>query len=323
MRRREFITLIGGTAAAWPLATRGQLATKTYFVLWVSTEAQPDPFIAGFLEGMRERSYVEGQNLALVLRYAPGDPARLRAMLPELLSVSADLIVSSGPAILAMRAATGKPVLFAISGDPVELGIADSLSRPGKNFTGTTFMSLDVAQKRVQLLRELLPGMGNLAILSQKNHTGEQSEHEATRAAADALSIRLAYVPFASGPELDGALQRVADARADAMLVFPEGVTMVHRAKIADFALSHRLPSMFGWREYCDVGGFASYGGNQRETYRRLAVYADRLLRGEKPQDLPIERITRFEFVLNLKTAKTLGVDIPPTLLARADEVIE
>ena len=323
MRRREFITLIGGTAAAWPLATRGQPATKTYFVLWVSTEAQPDPFIAGFLEGMRERSYVEGQNLALVLRYVPGDPARLRAMLPELLSVSADLIVSSGPAILAMRAATGKPVLFAISGDPVELGIADSLSRPGKNFTGTTFMSLDVAQKRVQLLRELLPGMGNLAILSQKNHTGEQSEHEATRAAADALSIRLAYVPFASGPELDGALQRVADARADAMLVFPEGVTMVHRAKIADFALSHRLPSMFGWREYCDVGGFASYGGNQRETYRRLAVYADRLLRGEKPQDLPIERITRFEFVLNLKTAKTLGVDIPPTLLARADEVIE
>jgi ABC-type uncharacterized transport system substrate-binding protein len=323
MRRREFITLIGGTAAAWPLATRGQLATKTYFVLWVSTEAQPDPFIAGFLEGMRERSYVEGQNLALVLRYAPGDPARLRAMLPELLSVSADLIVSSGPAMLAMREATGKPVLFAISGDPVELGIADSLSRPGKNFTGTTFMSLDVAQKRVQLLRELLPDMGNLAILSQKNHPGEQSEHEATRAAADALSIRLAYVPFAAGPELDGALQRVADARADAMLVFPEGVTMVHRAKIADFALSHRLPSMFGWREYCDVGGFASYGGNQRATYRQLAVYADRLLRGEKPQDLPIERITRFEFVLNLKTAKTLGVDIPPTLLARADEVIE
>jgi putative ABC transport system substrate-binding protein len=323
MRRREFITLIGGTAAAWPLATRGQLATKTYFVLWVSTEAQPDPFIAGFLEGMRERSYVEGQNLALVLRYAPGDPARLRAMLPELLSVSADLIVSSGPAILAMRAATGKPVLFAISGDPVELGIADSLSRPGKNFTGATFMSLDVAQKRVQLLRELLPDMGNLAVLSQKNHTGEQSEHEATRAAADALSIRLAYVPFAAGPELDGALQRIADARADAMLVFPEGVTMVHRAKIADFALSHRLPSMFGWREYCDVGGFASYGGNQRATYRRLAVYADRLLRGEKPQDLPIERIARFEFVLNLKTAKTLGLTIPPSLIARVDEVIE
>jgi putative ABC transport system substrate-binding protein len=184
-------------------------------------------------------------------------------------------------------------------------------------------MYLDVAQKRVQLLKELLPGMSKLAILSQKNHPGEQSEHEATRAAADALSISLAYIPFAAGPELDGALQRVAEAGANAMLVFPDGVTMVHRAKIADFALSRRLPSMFGWREYCEAGGFASYGGNQRATYRRLAVYADRILRGDKPQDLPIERVTRFEFVLNLKTAKTLGMDVAPTVLARADEVIE
>src|SRR5262245_42192383 len=248
VKRREFITLLGGAAAAWPLAARGQPVPKTHFVLWVSTEAQPDPFIDGFREGMRERGYVEGQNLAFVLRYAPGDPARLRATLPELLSVPADLIVSSGPAILAMRAATGKPVLFAISGDPVELGIAESLARPGRNSTGTTFMSLDVAQKRVQLLKELLPSMGKLAILSQKNHPGEQSEHEATRAAADDLSIHLAYVPFAAGPELDGALQRVAEASANAMLVFPDGVTMVHRAKIAEFALSHRLPSMFGWR---------------------------------------------------------------------------
>jgi putative ABC transport system substrate-binding protein len=165
--------------------------------------------------------------------------------------------------------------------------------------------------------------MNKLAILSQKNHAGEQSEHEATRAAADALSIHLAYVPFAAGPELDAALQCVAEASANAMLVFPEGVTMVHRAKIADFALSHRLPSMFGWREYCDAGGFASYGGNQRATYRRLAAYADRLLRGEKPQDLPIDRVTRFEFVLNLKTAKALGLTVPDKLIALADEVID
>ena len=135
MRRREFIALLGGVAA-WPLTSLGQSASKTHFILWVSTEAQPDPFIAGFREGMKERGYVEGQNLAFILRYAPGDPARLRAMLPELLSVPAELIVSSGPAILAMRAATGKPVLFAISGDPVELGIAESLSRPGKTAPG-------------------------------------------------------------------------------------------------------------------------------------------------------------------------------------------
>jgi putative tryptophan/tyrosine transport system substrate-binding protein len=203
------------------------------------------------------------------------------------------------------------------------LGIAESLARPGKNFTGTTFMSLEVAQKRVQLLKELVPGMGKLSLLSQKNHAGEQFEHQATRAAADALSIQLAYVPFASGPEIDAALQRVAEADANAMLVFPDGVTMVHRTKIADFAQSRRLPSMFGWREYCDVGGFASYGGNQRATYRQLAGYADRILRGTRPQDLPIERVSRFEFIINLKTAKTLGLDVPTTLLARADEVID
>ena len=322
MRRREFIALLGGSAA-WPLAARAQQPSKTQFILWVSTEAQPDPFIAGFQEGMRERGYVEGQNLAFILRYAPGDPAALRAMLPDLLNVPADLIVSSGPAILAMRATTGKPVLFALSGDPVELGIAESLSRPGKNFTGSTFLSLELAQKRVQLLKELLPGMRNLAILSQKNHPGEQSEHKATLAAAEALSIRLAYVPFASGAELDGALERVAAARADAMLVYPDGVTLVHRAKIAAFAQSHRLPSMFGWREYCDAGGLASYGGNQRATYFRLATYADRILRGEKPGDLPIEQPVTFELVLNSRTAKTLGLEIPVTLLARADEVIE
>lgn len=323
MRRREFIALLGGATTAWPLTASGQVAPKTRSILWLSTEAQPDPFIDSFREGMRERGYVEGQNLAFVLRYAPGDPSRLREALPELLAVPADLIVSSGPAILAIRAATDKPVLFAISGDPVQLGIAESLARPGKNFTGTTFMSLEVAQKRVQLLNELLPRMRRLAVLSQKNHAGEQSEQEATRAAADALSIQLAYIPFASGQEIDAALQRVAAAEANAMLVFPDGVTMVHRTKIADFANSHRLPSMFGWREYCDVGGFASYGGSQRATYRQLAGYADRLLRGAKPQDLPIERVTRFEFILNLKAAKTLGVDVPPTLLARADEVIE
>jgi putative ABC transport system substrate-binding protein len=321
MRRREFIAGLGITAASLGVS-HGQTA-KTKIILWVSTEAQPDPFIAGFREGMRERGYIEGQNLAFVLRYAPADPTTLRAQLPELLNIPADLIVSSGPAILAMREATGKPVLFAISGDPVELGIAESLSRPGRNFTGSTFMSLDVAQKRVQLLKELLPSLQSLAVFSQKNHPGEQSEFNATRAAAEALSISLAYVPFASGAELDGALRRVQDARADAMLVFPDGVTLVHRAKIAEFAKNQRLPTMFGWREYCDAGGLASYGGNQRATYFRLATYADRLLRGEKPGDLPVEQATTFELVINLKTSKELGLTIPPTLLARADEVIE
>src|SRR3954463_7521838 len=191
MRRREFLSSVVATATAWPLEARAQ-ASSVRFLLWVSTEAQPDPFIAAFREAMRERGYLEGHNLAFVLRYAPGDPAALRAMLPTILDTTADLIVSSGPAILAMRAATDRPVLFAISGDPVALGIAQSLSRPGRNFTGSSFLSLELAQKRVQLVRELLPALKTLAILSQANHPGEPSEHDATAQAADALSIRLA-----------------------------------------------------------------------------------------------------------------------------------
>src|ERR671917_338996 len=321
MRRREF--LIGlGSAAVWPHPGHGQRG-KIHIILWVSTEAQPDPFIAGFREGLSERGYVEGQNLAFVLRYAPGDPAAVQAMLPELISLPADLIVSSGPAIQAMKAATGKSVLFAISGDPVALGIAQSLSRPGRNFTGSTFLSLDVAQKRVELLRELIPDLKALAVLSNTNHPGEQAEHEATKAAASTLSMSLTYVPFVSGLELEGALERVRASGAGAMLVFPEGVTMVHRAKIADFARTHRLPSMFGWREYCEAGGLMSYGANQRATYVRLATYADRLLRGEKPGDLPIEQPTTFELVVNLGTARALGLTVPPSLFSLIDEVID
>jgi putative ABC transport system substrate-binding protein len=321
MRRREFLTGLG-SAAVWPHAGRAQTG-KVRIILWVSTEAQPDPFIAGFREGMSERGYVEGQNVAFVLRYAPGDPAAVQAMLPELLSFPADLIVSSGPAIQAMKAATGKSVLFAISGDPVALGIAQSLARPGRNFTGSTFLSLDVAQKRVELLRELIPDLQALAVLSNTNHPGEQAEHEATKAAASTLSVSLTYVPFVSGLELDQALERVRASGVGAMLVFPEGVTMVHRAKIAEFARAHRLLSMFGWREYCEAGGLMSYGANQRATYVRLATYADRLLRGEKPGNLPIEQPTTFELVVNLGTARALGLTVPPSLFSLIDEVID
>jgi putative ABC transport system substrate-binding protein len=296
---------------------------KVRTILWVSTEAQPDPFIDGFRESMRARGYIEGQDLAFTLRYAPGNPGALRAMLPELLALPADLIVSSGPAIIATSAVTAKPVLFAISSDPVVLGIAESLARPGRNFTGITFMSLDVAQKRVEILKELMPHLQTLAVLSNTTHPGERLEYDATKRAAEALSLRLVYAPFASGVDIDAALGHVRNSRPDAMLAFPGGATRVHKVKIAEFARAHGLPSMFGSREHCEVGGLASYGANQRAAYVRLAAYADRLLRGEKPGDLPVEQPTMFELVLNGKTARALGFEIPPSLLARADEVIE
>ena len=213
MRRRTFLTGLGGAIAAWPLAVGAQPG-KARTILWVSTEAQPDPFIDGFRDGMREHGYSEGQNLAFTLRYAPGDPGALRAMLPEILALPADLIVSSGPAIVATRAVTAKPVLFAISSDPVALGIAESLARPGRNFTGITFMSLDVAQKRVEILKELMPHLRTLAVLSNTTHPGEQLEYDATKRAAEALSLRLIYAPFTSGADIDAALEQVRGSRA-------------------------------------------------------------------------------------------------------------
>ncbi|HYZ34295.1 MAG TPA: ABC transporter substrate-binding protein [Crenalkalicoccus sp.] len=322
MRRRRLLSALGA-AAAGPLSGRAQQPDRVRTILWVSTEAEPDPFIDGFREGMRRLGYVEGRDLVLVPRYAPGDPAALRAMLPELLAVPADLIVSSGPAIRAMRAATGRPVLFAVSGDPVALGVVDSLSHPGRNFTGTTFLSLDLARKRVQLLRELVPGLRSLAALSNADHPGEPAEHEATREAAGALSLGLAYAPFDAPGGIEDALGRVRASGTGALLVYPDAVTMVYRARIAGFAREQGLPSMFGWREYCEAGGLASYGANQRAVYARLAAYADRILRGERPADLPVEQPSRFELVINLRTARALGLEVPSALLARADDLIE
>jgi putative tryptophan/tyrosine transport system substrate-binding protein len=322
MRRREFITMLGGAAVAWPLGARAQQSAKIYRIFWASTESEPDPFVDGFRDGLKERGYIEGKNVVLSLRYAPGNPDALRPMMSELTRDKVDLAVSSGPAIRAMKAATNIPVLFAISGDPVELGLVKSLARPGGNFTGSTFLSLDLAGKRVELLKEIIPRLRKLAVLSNTDHPGERSEWRATQQASQALGIDPVYVPFVGARELDNALAAVANARADAMLVFPEGVTMVNRVKLAQFSVAQQLPSMFGWSEYCEAGGLLSYGAGQRATYFRLAAYADRILRGENPADLPVEQPTKFELSVNLKTAKALGIEVPATTLLRA-EVIE
>lgn len=322
MRRRDFVGLLG-SAVVWPLVARAQQPAKSYRIFWVSTESQPDPFLDGFRDGLRDRGYVEGKNIVIELRYAPGDPGALHTVISELKRGHVDLAVSSGPAIRAMKAAIDVPVLFAVSGDPVELGLVKSLARPESNFTGSSFLSLDLAAKRVDLLKDIFPQLRRLVVLSNTDHPGERSEWRTTQQAAQTLGIDPAYVPFVGARELDNALAVAGNARADAMLVFPDGVTMVHRTKIAEFALAHRLPSMFGWSEYCDAGGLLSYGANQRATYFRLATYADRILRGESPANLPVEQPTRFELAVNLKTAKALKIDVATSVLWRADKVIE
>ncbi len=266
MRRREFITLLGG-AAAWPFVARGAAGHKNSSnLLGIHGISTTRPVRGWFRDGLRERGYIEGQNLILSLRYAPGEPEALRAVISELTRDKVDLAVSSGPAIRAMRAVTDIPVLFAISGDPVELGLVKSLARPGGNFTGSTFLSLDLAGKRVELLKEIFPRLRKLAVLSNTDHPGERSEWRATQEAGQALGIDPVYVPFRGARELDDALAVVANARADAMLIFPEGVTMVHRIRIVQFTVAQQLPSMFGWSEYCEAGGLLSYGANQRAS---------------------------------------------------------
>lgn len=309
---------------AWPVAALAEDSTRVYRIFWVSTQSQPDPFLDGFREGLRARGYVEGKNVAFELHYAPGNPQALREVISELRRGNIDLAVSSGPATRAMTAVRDVPVLFALSGDPVELGLVKSLGQPGGNFTGSTFLSLELAGKRVELLKDILPSLRTLAVLSNSNHPGEQSEWRATREAAKALGIVPLYVPFAGANELDSALGLIGDAHADALLVFPDALTMVHRTRIAQFAIRHRLPSMFGWSEYCDAGGLLSYGANQRATYFWLATYADRILRGESPAILPVMQPTKFELAVNLRTAKLLGIDLnESSILFRANKVIE
>lgn len=322
MRRRDFIGLVGG-AVAWPLVVRAQEARRIYRIFWVSTESQPDPFLDGFREGLRALGYVEGENIAFETHYAPGNPQALRQVVSELRRGNVDLAVSSGPATRAMTTVTEVPVLFALSGDPVALGVVKSLAQPGTNFTGSTFLSLELAGKRVELLKDIYPRMRKLAVLSNADHPGEPSEWGATLQTCNGLGIAPVYVPFFGVRELDNALKVANGSDADAMLVFPDAVTMVHRAKIAEFALAHRLPSMFGWSEYCEAGGLLSYGANQRATYFWLATYADRILRGENPAVLPVMRPEKFELAVNLTTARRLGVELDTSsILFRANKVI-
>jgi putative tryptophan/tyrosine transport system substrate-binding protein len=309
---------------AWPLTVRAQNPTRLYRIFWVSTESQPDPFLDGFREGLRALGYAAGQNVDFELHYSPGNPDALRQVISELKRGSIDLVVSSGPATRAMTAVTDVPVLFALSGDPVALGIVKSLGQPGGNFTGSTFLSLALAGKRVELLKDIFPKLRTLAVLSNADHPGEQSEWRATQQASKELGIVPVYISFFGTQELDNALTVAGNSRADAILVFPEAVTMVHRARLAQFAITQRLPSMFGWSEYCEAGGLLSYGANQRATYFSLATYADRILRGESPANLPVVQPAKFELAVNLKTAKLLGIDLDTSsILFRANKVIE
>jgi putative ABC transport system substrate-binding protein len=271
---------------------------------------------------MRDLGYVDGQNVAIEYR-ATEDRNQIANFATELLRLKVELIVTQGTATrIAKLAVTTTPVIFGFSGDPVEAGFVDSLARPASNFTGMSFMAQDLAGKRLELLKETAPRIGRLAILSIRTHPGEKNEISETQVAARSLKTELQYLPLTTLTEIDSAFESIVKNRADAMLTFPDAVTLSYRSQLADFASKRNLPSMFGWKEYAVAGGLISYGPNLDESFRRLAVFVDKILKGAKPANIPIEQPTKFEMVINLKTAKQIGLTIPPNVLARADRVI-
>jgi putative ABC transport system substrate-binding protein len=302
--------------------TAAQATAKPFRVAFLSSARGPTPFFAALKEGLREQGLVEGQNLVLEYRFSE-ERNQLAAMAAELVQLKFDAIVAQGPAALVLKSATVTvPVVFGFSGDPVEAGFVKSLARPGTNMTGMSFMAQDLAGKRLELLREAVPKASRIAIVSARTHPGERSEFQETEAAARALKAVLQYLPVTTTGDIDSAFEKILKERADAVLTFPSASTLAQRSQLADFASKHKLPTMFGWKEYVEAGGLMSYGPNLNDSFRRLSVFVQKISRGTKPADIPVEQPTKFEFVINLKTAKQIGLTIPPNVLVRADRVI-
>jgi len=330
MRRREFIALVG-SAAALPLAARGQQAGKVYRVGVVGiatpvSEAPDQPAVRAFVQGLRVLGYVEGQNLILEFRSARGQFERLGDIVAELVHLKADVIVTSGnPTARAAKAVTTTvPIVAAAVNDPVGDGLVQSLGRPGGNITGLTIrVGSEIEAKRLELLKEMLPGVSRVAYLgSKENQDWEAPWGKSVRTAAQAMGVTLVLAEHTPGQYTD-AFTVISRARAEALFVGPSPVAYGDRALTVGFATRTHMPCIFLWREAVDLGGLMSYGVNVPDIFRRAADYVDKILKGSKPADLPVEQPTKFELIINLKTAKALGLTVPPSLLARADEVIE
>jgi len=326
MRRREFITLLGGTAA-WPLAARAQQAGKVHRIgvlETISTTLNVANFYA-LREGLRQLGYAEGQNLVIEYRSADGRDDRFPGLARELLALKVDVIVTRGtPAAKAVKNATSTvPVVMTASGDPVGVGLVTSLARPGGNITGLSAIVGELSPKRLELIREIVPGLARIAVLANTSNDAVRRDWARIETAARSLGVQAQLLDLresdALGPTFDDASAR----RADALVVVIDAITQANQQRIVDLAMKHRLPAIYSSREFVDAGGLISYGVSYPDLYRRAATYVDKILKGTKPADLPVVQPTKFELVINLKTAKALGIEVPPTLLARADEVIE
>ncbi len=332
MKRREFITLLGGAAMSWPLAARAQQAPKIarigYLVIGSLESPEARNSLEAFREGLYELGYIQGQNIVIEYRAADGKIERLPALAAELARLRLDLIVAAAtPAgLAAQQVFTTTPIVVAAMGDPVRDGLVASLARPGGNITGTTFLGPELVPKRLALLREVLPKISRVAVLWHPGAFGERTTKNMLNEIAEVagiLGMQLQLVEVRQPNELDHAFSTMARERAEALFQFPSAMLFSERRRIVELAAMHRLPSMFNGREFVQLGGLIAYGVSLSDLGRRSATYVDKILKGAKPSDLPVEQPTKFELFINLKTAKTLGVEIPATVLARADEVIE
>jgi putative ABC transport system substrate-binding protein len=327
MRRRQFITLLGGAAVAWPFAVSAQQSAKSYRIAFLALIPGEDTTLAKpLLERLHELGYSDGTNMSFVYRSAEGDPKRLAPLASELVQDNPDVLIAGFGTLAAQAAKEATktiPVVFTTVGDPLGAGIVASLSRPGGNVTGLTDQAKDVQGKRLQLLLEVIPGRHEVAVLLNPDTPYSRLALEEAKAAADYGHIRLQVLEARTADQVAQRIEQAAGGTAAGLLIFEDPLIYSIRERVADLAAQFRLPAMYVYRDSAEAGGLIAYGPDRRYIYRRAAEYVDKILKGTKPSDLAVEQPTQFTFIINLKTAKALGIQIPPTLLALADEVIE
>jgi len=322
MRRRDFVTLLGGAAVAWPLAARAQKSPPRIGWL-VFGDAKLEPIDQSLKDALAQGGLVDGRNIEIVFRYANGRSDRLAELSAELIAQKPNLLLAVGSPVVKLFEASkgGVPIVGGVSESPMRAGIAVSLARPGKNFTGVTFLTDEMAAKRIELLKEVAPNAKRVAVVFNPQHFDDEVTF--ARRGAESLGIELTTHPINDVTDLDAALHAVSASGADSLLVISSRLTGIVAANIAQYGKERRLPVITSWREFAASGALLSYGPSRIFEAKRLAGYVQKVLNGEKPADLPIEQPVKFELVINLKTAKALGLTVPPSLLGRADEVIE
>jgi putative tryptophan/tyrosine transport system substrate-binding protein len=325
--RRDFIATLELCLLGAPFAAEAQAPAKVPRIGFLSASLPTDQAdrLKAFRQGLSELGYVEGQNIAIEYRFAEGRPERLPALAAELVGLKVDVIVTEGPPApeAAKQATNTIPIVFAVAGDPVAQGLVASLARPGGNITGLANLAPEVVGKQLELLREVVPKISRVAVLQNPSNPAHPFVLRQAEGAARLLGVQLQILEARTPTEIDAAFAAMRSQRAGGVLVLRDSLFLAQRAQIAALAAKSRLPAMYGLREHVEAGGLMAYGANVPLMYRRAATYVDKILKGAKPGDLPVEQPTKFELVINLKTAKALGLTIPPSVLGRADEVIQ